>query len=218
MLVAAGDAGAKAGAQTAAGADQAAASLSNLADVADDVANSAANLGANANQAATGLQNVTATGQGAAEIALDVSAAFADAASNMQGLDRIAFTLLTEQQQRFDEELAAVRASNEALDERAGILAQLRAQYTYLGDAQLQVLANEKLQQQQAEQRRRDQERREQEQRTNDGTQSQQQSGSSVVTRQIVVNNTYVLWDEASKRKAAIDFQKIQRNLQSLGG
>lgn len=179
-LKAMGDSGEDAGQRTAASARDAADALDATAAAADGVSASATAMADSTNRAAGSLQNFSTIGGQAAEIALDVSGAFAQASANIHGLDRVAFNVLTEQQRLFDQELAATRQQIELLDERAQKVRELAGQYHYLGEAQLQVLANAKLELQQAQQERADraleQSRREQGDRSGDG---EQRSGTS---------------------------------------
>lgn len=156
-LDAAGDAGGRAGASIAAGADQATEALGRTADATGDVTGGMTQIESSSGGAASGLHDVAAAGEAAADSVLGASAAFADAAATRNGLDRVTFNLLTEQQARYDAELAAVREGNAALDERGRILSSLRSQYAYLSEAQLQTLANEKYQLEQAQQRKTEQ-------------------------------------------------------------
>ena len=171
-----GLAGKKAGEDVAAGADQAAASLDSTAAAADKAATSAQDLGQSTNTAASGMQNLAQASQQAAGFALEANQAFADASTTLAGLDRTTFNVLEGQRRAFEEELRIAREGNLVYDERAQLLNQLRAQYTFLSDAQLQVLANEKAQLQQNQQRRREQEQQQRD-KSSSGSGSSSSSG-----------------------------------------
>jgi tape measure domain-containing protein len=173
-----GLAGKKAGANVAAGANQATEALDETADAADNAADATDGLGDSADGAADGLRRIADEGNNATAAAFEASAAFADAASMAGKLDRITFGLLQEQQIRFQQELDATNAVNDALDERKQLVSELTSTYNLLGEAQIQQLANAKLEQRQAEERRREQElrRQEDEQRARDDRSSSESS------------------------------------------
>jgi tape measure domain-containing protein len=181
-LVDMGDAGEKAGKRTAAGAQEATAALQETSSAADQLSESAEHLEEKSAGAASGLQNVAASGQAAADAAIGASEAFANAAQMGGNLDRVTFNLLDEQTRRYNEELAALNATNAAMDERAQIVSSLTAQYDLLSAAQIQTLANAKLEQQQSQQRQQEQQtrQREQQQATNNA------GGGGGVTRVVV--------------------------------
>lgn len=164
-----GLAGKKAGDDVASGASKATSALDETAASADKAAASAEGLGESSNNAADGLQNVT-------DAAIGASQAFANAAQMGGNLDRVTFNLLDEQTRRYNEELAAIQASNDAMDERKQLINSLTSSYNLLSQAQIQALANAKLEQQQNLQRRqeestrqRDQQREQQQTTTNSG-------------------------------------------------
>lgn len=175
-LDAVGDAGATAGARTAAAADDAAAALDNLGDAADGAASSASSLGDSADDAAGGLRNAAEAGREATGFALDMSAAFADAAAGLDGLDRITFGLAAEQKRQAEALLETIQEQNAAYDPLQQRVEQLRQQFNLLGKEQLQQLAREQQLLEQNLQRRQeqaDQQRQQQhEQQASSGTQS----------------------------------------------
>lgn len=181
-LVDMGDAGERAGKRTAAGAQEATAALQETSSAADQLSDSAERLEEKSAGAASGLQNVATSGQAAADAAIGASEAFANAAQMGGKLDRVTFNLLDEQTRRYNEELAALNASNAAMDERAQIVSSLTAQYNLLSAAQIESLANAKLEQQQNLQRQQEQQTRQREQQqttTNTG-------GGGAVTRGVL--------------------------------
>lgn len=180
-LVDMGEAGEKAGKRTAAGAQEATTALQETSSAADQLSDSAENLEKKSAGAASGLQNVAASGQAATEAALGASEAFANAAQMGGKLDRVTFNLLDEQTRRYNEELAALNATNAAMDERAQIVSSLTAQYDLLSAAQIQTLANAKLEQQQSQQRRQEDAARQREQQ-----QTATNTGGGGVTRVVV--------------------------------
>jgi TP901 family phage tail tape measure protein len=219
-----GLAGKKAGDDVAAGASKATGALEETAATADKAAASAENLGASSNTAAAGLQNVTTAGQAAAETALDVSQAFTDSATSILGLDRVAFNVLSEQQRQAAEMLETLRSQNLQYDEQAQRLAQLRQQFSALGDAQLEQIARE--QQLLEQNRQRAQQERAREQQSNTTTMnSGGGSGAAIPRGSLVVelkasrvDADALMADSGAMDKLTRAFAKRLQDLAGRGG
>lgn len=211
-----GLAGKQAGDDVAAGADKAAGALADTASSADQAAASASNLGQSSNTAASGLQNLAQASQEAAGFALEANKAFADASSTMAGLDRTTFNVLEGQRRAFEEELRITREGNAAFDERAQMLNQLRSQYTFLSDAQLQVLANERTQLQQNQQRREEDERRKRSEQQSNRSDSAGSNGGSGGARGSFDLNLKLSGDGASAAALAKDKPALQNLARAL--
>jgi TP901 family phage tail tape measure protein len=169
-----GLAGKKAGDDVAAGANKASDALGDTAASADKAAASAENLGATSRDTADGLHSVADAATAAGDAAFGASQDFANAAAMNGKLDRVTFNLLEEQTRRYNEEVAAINASIDAMDERKQMVDQLAASYNLLSQAQIEALANSKLEEQRNRQRLQEQQQRDREQR-----QSQSQSSGS---------------------------------------
>ena len=178
-----GLAGKKAGDDVAAGANKATAALDETASSADRAASSAENLGESSRSTAEDLYSVADAATAAGDAAFGASKQLADAATMNGKLDRVTFNLLQEQTARYNAELEALNKSNAAMDERAQIVNSVAASYNLLSAAQVQSLANARLENQQLQDRARqkDQERIQREQSTTTT------SGGGGAPREIVV-------------------------------
>ncbi|MBL8301098.1 MAG: phage tail tape measure protein [Rhodanobacteraceae bacterium] len=179
-----GIAGRTAGEEVAAGANKASAALDETAASADKAASSAANLGESSSSAASGLNSIAVAASNAGDAAFGASKEFADAATMGGKLDRVTFNLIQEQTTRYNKELDALNASNQAMDERAQLVNSLASSYNLLSAAQIQALANAKIENQQLldKQRQRQEEQRSQSTTTSGG-------GTGAVTRSEVTVN-----------------------------
>ncbi len=117
-------------------------------------------------------------------------------------LDRVTFNLLQEQTERYEAELAAVTASNAAMNERTQMVNSLTASYNLLSAAQVQQLANAKLEQQQNQQRAQEQERDRRQREQSTTTSSSSSGGVSRIALDLNVTGAGSLnIDELKKNK-----------------
>ncbi|HWU53675.1 MAG TPA: phage tail tape measure protein, partial [Tahibacter sp.] len=177
-----GIAGKKAGDDVASGANKATSALGETSVAADDAAASAENLGDKSRNTAEDLNSVADAATAAGDAAFGASKQFLDAATMNGKLDRVTFNLLDEQTRRYNEELAAIQASNDAMDERKQLINSLTSSYNLLSAAQIEALANARMEQQQNLQRRQEDAARQRDQQqttTNAG-------GGGAVTRGVL--------------------------------